>query len=472
MNIKLKILIIVFLTPVILKGKSIITTLPKKIVITDLSFNSYGGKRYEYIYELRLKKTDYKLYQTYLAERNFKKKRKKKTKKYIKNISSSLISELLTELQNKKDSLVIEDLGYSYEWFVLNNEQVFNKTRELWERRWPNSPNWNTYQATFIKKQLKDAKNISYAVQRRFLNQGYVTLHSSSGSKLRVDLFFEESGKKISITANDNYLGLPWIINDKEKYYNQNISDIIYALIPENSGYNKKGLKRQEQNIILDAIINQMYDDKCMRKVNQLSFYNYKKELDELEIKYKLWAFRTERSATNNWDGEYRLFMYARDTTETRHIRLGISLTIDENGLYTRDSILMKGDYYYSLVQQVPFLLEYLDENPKRSIDITFDNGNSLSEKVKEHQSTENSWYNGNCLNESSEDYLNKCVTFVMRDEKGNGSNWLITPELDVILIYYQHSKVYKYFDKDLGLEGPSIRYACKHFDLKGNIKK
>ena len=123
------------------------------------------------------------------------------------------------------------------------------------------------------------------------------------------------------------------------------------------------------------------------------------------------------------------------------------------------------------LVKKVPFLLEYLDEDLNRSIEVLFDNGNSLSEKVKSRQSGMYSYYKGGCLNGKNDAFLNQCIAFILWDENRNPSNWIITPDLDVILVYYQDPTVYKYTDEDLGLTGPSIRDACKHFDLQGNLK-
>ena len=465
-----RIILLILIAQLSLKanGQNYDFSLPYKIVISDMSFDSYVG-RFEYKYEMEKDGNIYKLYRTHFIESNFKKEKKKTKRKFLNSIPMELISKLIFELNNPKDSLQVEDLGFSHEWFKENNEKVYNIAKRLWMERWPNSPDWNSYQIKYIKEQLKNTNNISEGVQRKFLNKGYITLHSSGGSQLRIDLIYKEG--EISIESGGNYLGLPWIVGDK-RYYNQNMSDIFYQVIPSNKGFNKKRLERRDQKVILEAIVDQIYKDDCERKVKSFAFYNYENEVNELRDKYKLWGFKEERSGTNNWDGEHRLFMYAKDTLEERNIRFGVNLTIEGNTLFTRDSIIKKADYYFELVNQIPFLLDYLDENPNRSLDIAFDNGNSLSKKVKEYQSGKNSWYDGICLNGKTEEYLNKCVAFVLRDEEGNGSNWLITPELDVVLIYYQHPKVYKYSDKELGLQGPSIRYACKHFELNGEIKK
>ena len=75
--------------------------------------------------------------------------------------------------------------------------------------------------------------------------------------------------------------------------------------------------------------------------------------------------------------------MSAKDLNKERNIQCKLCLTFEKFGLYTRDSILLKGDYYMNLVRQIPFILEYLDENSQRNIDVPFDNGTSLSKKIK-----------------------------------------------------------------------------------------
>lgn len=200
-------------------------------------------------------------------------------------------------------------------------------------------------------------------------------------------------------------------------------------------------------------------------------FHNYEEEISELKAYYRVTGFREEGSASNNWDGEKRLCMYVKDNIELRNIRFKLCLTFEKNTLFSRDSIINKGAYYLSIVNRIPFLLDYLDADNRRSIQVSFDNGNSLSDRVKKFQSGQNSWVNGICLDGENDYFLNKCVSFVLFNEYGNGSNWITTPDLDVILVYYQHPTVYKYSDEDLGLTGPIIRYACKHFDLNGNFK-
>lgn len=442
---------------------------PHTIVIKDYSSDSYIGV-YEYEYELVLNGEKYSLFRCHLLESDRKGEKIRSKRKSLKEIPVDYITALLNEIQTPQNSLGLSNLGFSYEWFYENQDQLYDIAERQWKERWPDDRAWNSHQIELIKRELVNSENISRAVQQRFLGAGILVLHSSGRSQLTLELKYDQITTTLS--ASRNYLGLPWVVNGDQKIYNQEISKIIDKLIPENKGFNKGRLQADTREQILEGIIRTLYDNYCERKVKKLAHHNYKEEIDELRKRFAISGLKEERSATNNWNGEERLFMYARYTTESRNICFGINLTYEEETLYTRDSILKKADYYYRLVNEVPFLLAYLDENPERRIEIAFDNGFSLSPKVKEYQSHDNRWYKGSCLTGAKDEFLNKCVAFILRNEHGEGSNWLITPNLDVILIYYQHATVYRYSDEDLGLLGPSIRYACKHFDMSGNLKE
>ena len=442
---------------------------PHTIVIKDYSADTYTG-RYEYEYELVLTGDYYELFQCHLLESDRKGERTRSKRRSLKDIPIFLIDSLINEIENPQDSLGLSDLGFSYNWFYENKEELYNIAERQWKERWPDDRDWNFYQMEFIKEELVKGENISRAVQQRFLGAGTIVLHSTGRSKFIVELKYDQ--RTTILSASRNYLGLPWVLNNDQTLYNQGISKVINQLIPKNKGFNKKRLVPKEQKYILDGIIRKLYDNYCGREVKKLAYHNYKEEIDELRTQFEISGLKEERSGTNNWDGEDRLFMYAKSITESRNICLGINLTYEGETLYTRDSVLKKAEYYQQLVNEIPFLLEYLDEDPERRIEIAFDNGFSLSEKVKKYQAGHNSWYEGACLIGANEEFLNNSVAFILRNESGERSNWLITPNLDVILIYYQHVNVYRYSDEDLGLKGPSIRYACKHFDLNGNIKE
>lgn len=442
---------------------------PQTIVIKDYSADAYIG-RYEYEYELVLTGDYYELFQCHLLESDRKGERIRSKRRSLKNIPIFLVDSLINEIENPRDSLGLSDLGFSYNWFSENKEELYNIAERQWQERWPEDRAWNSHQISFIKEELVKGENISRAVQQKFIGTGIIVLHSTRRSKLTIELKYDQ--RTTILSASRNYLGLPWVINDGQTLYNQGISKIINELIPGNKGFNKKRLEPKEQEYILAGIVRKLYDNYCEREVKKLAHHNYKEEINELRAQFEISGLKEERSGTNNWDGEDRLFMYAKSVTENRNICLGINLTYEGETLYTRDSVLKKAEYYQQLVNEIPFLLEYLDEDPERRIEIAFDNGFSLSEKVKKYQAGHNSWYEGACLIGASEEFLNNSVAFILRNESGEGSNWLITPDLDVILVYYQHSTVYRYNDEDLGLEGPSIRYACKHFDLNGNIKE
>ena len=443
-------------------------TLPKLITIHDYTWSADDGN-FEYSYDLVLKEGKYELVQQLLIEYTYRNEKKDSKRKVIGEVPVSTIYELIESIQQPKDHFTIEDLGYDYAWFKENADEVFKISRKLWEKRWPDSPAWNSQQEEYIRSQLVTPLNISEAVQSRFFNKGYVILSNSVRNSLRLEFHYGDSLKVIE--KGSHFRGLPWKREDGTKLFNQRISDCVNRILPENRAFNKILIDEWTSQECLEAIIDRIYQSECESRVKELAYLNYEAELAELKGRFKLWGFKEKGSSTGNWSGEDRLCFFAKDTAETRNIRFRVCLTFEDNSLFTRDSVLKKGAKYLDLVQKIPFLLDYLDEDPNRSLDVSFDNGNSLSEKVKKHQSGEYSWSNSTCLKGMTEAFLDQCVAFVLRDEVGHGSNWIITPELDVILVYYQYPTVFKYSDEDLGLKGPSIRYACQHFDLEGNLK-
>ena len=172
---------------------------------------------------------------------------------------------------------------------------------------------------------MVDSFNISDAVQRRFLNKGYISLHSSGGGSLKIQLHYTDS--VTSIEMSNNYRGLPWKLNENTLSYNQKISDIIYDIIPKNKGFNKRKLERIEKAEILNAIIDQIYKNDCEEKVKKLVFYNYDNEISQLKAHYKVSGYKEEGSYSNNWDGEKRLCMNVKDTNELRNRVTHLNLT-------------------------------------------------------------------------------------------------------------------------------------------------
>jgi len=164
--------------------------------------------------------------------------------------------------------------------------------------------------------------------------------------------------------------------------------------------------------------------------------------------------------------------MYAKDTSIPQNIRFALTLQIDNSEPYTIDSFLHKADYYYNLLKQIPFLLEYIEAKPDRGIDIVFDNGNSLSDKVKERQSGNYHWssVSNACLAGATEEYLSKCATIILRiNGKNGGSQWIITPELDVILTYDSGPGCLPEILKQHNFKE---RFPCMQFNTNGELKE
>ena len=430
--------------------------LPDKIVISDYSWSTYEGA-IEYDYEMVLKGEKYELSQIKLRKKFMDKELRKYLTVKLKQIPLDLVKKILLEMKKPKAQLTIADLGYDYQWFEDHVDSALNICRG-------NQKYWNQEQIDFTKSELTKPENIDDAIRRRILFEGYIPLFHHNTRKFTIELIFTNSTRLLY--AGQNYLGLPWVDEKGTAFYNTEISQIMLSILPERKSQNIAAFRKRD---MFPGLVRQIYDDKCRKKVKSLTAISYKEELDELKGKYVLSKMMEEGSYSGNWNGEDRIYLQAQSPDMNPGVYMGISLTMENGSLFTRDSILKKADFYVALVQGIPFLMDFLSENDERSIEILFDNGNSLSPKVKKYQKGGREW---GCLTGANEDYLNSCVHFVMRDSNGS-SNWIITPEQSVILVYYQgNGNVYKYNDRDLSATGPSIRRVCQYFELNGDLKE
>ncbi|MEL7005974.1 MAG: hypothetical protein AAFN93_25090, partial [Bacteroidota bacterium] len=294
---------------------------PDTILIHDYSADTYIG-RYEYEYELVLKGEYYELFRSHLLESDRKGDRIRSKRKLLKEVPRNTIGRLLSELENRQDSLGLSDLGFTYNWFYENEEKLYDIAKRQWQERWPDDRDWNAYQIELIKEEVTKGENISRAVQQSFLGAGILVLHSTGSSRLSIELKFDR--ETIILAASRNYMGLPWVVNDNQEFYNQGISAVINEFLPTNEGFNKRRLTPIDEGEILERIVRRLYDNYCEREVKKLAYHNYQRELNELKDRFELSGIREERSGTYNWSGEDRLFMYARDFAEDRNIYFGI----------------------------------------------------------------------------------------------------------------------------------------------------
>lgn len=419
--------------------------LPTRVLIVDRSYDKYYGN-YEYSYELTVENGNYLVYQTVQRvgdDSTF-------AKKLLKTVPASTVGQLVEELSNPRQSVTPADLHVSYADF---------KKRHLFSYYEQYRMTWTREQIQFTRKELAKPDNIDYAIRRYILRYHYTRLHSSGGRTFTVSLQYPDH--QTTLTASSNKYGIPWKDERGSLYYNVGISQSLLALLPAVPSANWTAFQPED---LVPGLAGQIYQDRCAKAVGLMSWHIYRKQFKQLKKRYAIGAIsEQERSYDWQWNGEKRLYFQVKNATMPQGVYLGVALTVTDGKLFPVDSLLHQAPRYIQQVQRVPFLMAFLAADTARRAVVSFNNLRSLSEKMKEYQLSGH-----DCLQGVSASYLNQCVAFRLTEENGRDSVWLITPQLDVILLYYFGQGAYKYSDAQLG---NNRQRACKHFNLDGSLK-
>ncbi|UOQ97260.1 hypothetical protein MUN81_18725 [Hymenobacter sp. 5317J-9] len=434
-----------FLGVVLIPSLAIGAPLPKRVLIADRSYDKYYGS-HEYFYELIAENGNYQVYQTGQRvgdDSTF-------AKKFLQAVPTSTVVQLLDELDQPRHSVTPADLHVSYADF---------KKRHLFKYYKQYRMTWTREQIRFTRKELAKPENIDYAILRYVLRHRYTRLHSSGGRTFTVSLLYPDH--QTTLTASSNKYGIPWKDEHGALYYNVGISQSLLALLPAVPSANWTAFQPED---LVPELAEQIYQDRCAKVVGLMSWHTYRKSFKQLQKRYVIGAIsEQERSYDWQWNGENRLYFQAKNATMKQGVYLGVALTITNGKLFPVDSLLHQAPRYIQQLQQVPFLMTFLAADTARRAIVSFNNIRSLSEKMKEYQLS-----GRDCLQGVSTAYLNQCVALRLTEENGRDSVWLITPQLDVILLYYFGQGAYKYSDAELG----NNRYhTCKHFNLDGSLK-
>ncbi len=437
--------ILFFLVGMSLQVSALCTALPTRILIADQSYDKYYGN-YEYAYEILAEKGNYQIYQTAQRVGND----STFAKKLLKTVSASIIIQLIEELSHPRQNVTPTDLNFQYADFrkahLFNYYQQYRMT-------------WTREQVLFTRKELAKPENIDHAIRRCILRQGYTRLHGSGHRAFTFSLLFPDH--KTTFTASSNKYGLPWKDDQGVLYYNVGISRCLLDVLPNVPSQNRESFRQED---LVPELAGQLYLDHCAKAVGLMSWHTYRKSFEIIRERYAIGVIREEeRSFDWQWNGEKRLYFEAKNETMRQGVYLGVTLTIVNGKLFPVDSLLYQAPHYIQQLQRIPFLVEFLAADTARRAVVSFNNIRSLSEKMKEYQPS-----GRDCLQGVSVAYLNQCVTLRLTEESGRNSVWLVTPQLDVILLYYFGEGAYKYSDAELGND----RYrTCKHFNLDGSLK-
>jgi len=391
------------------------------------------------------------------------------------------------------NKLSLRDLGVDSAWIAGHSDKVFSAVRRQYD-------DWTPRQTAFAKKELGDYSNYDPAARRAILQEGSYYIAKDFALSFNLQCYYQGDTAR-SVNASENYLGLPWQVGNRLSY-NPGIARAIITLLPEDLSGNLPRLKGAR---LLQLLARQVYEDKISPELPNLAVLEYtgytnelkrdftvlgvaEASLDWLEFKHDPQTFRFTLEHPSLHPGIQLLF-YA--------IRLGHSL-------YPPDSLREVFPLLRDRIEHVKFLMDYLDGNPNRKINLFFFNHLAISRRHiadfnqdSTHWKLHDAWVKDMAMYQTSKvkpdfdiaesietskrvecgcnfrfdnGWLQRSILFEVRDEYGNSSTWLLLPDNTPVLWYFQGENVYKLTHKDLGTNGRSVQYPCRKLDAEGNL--
>lgn len=412
----------------------------------------------------------------------------------VGNVTNADIRGLIRAINDTSFSeLRLRDLDVDSGWITGHSGRLFSYVRRQYD-------DWTPRQTAFAKKELGDCTNYYIAARRAVLKEGYYYIAKDFALSFNLQFYYQGDTAR-SVNASENYLGFPWQVGNRLSY-NPGISRAIVALLPEDRSGNLPRLKGAH---LWQVLALQEYEDKISSQLPALAVLEYtdytnalKKDftvlgaaeasLDWLEFKHDPQTFRFTLQHPSLHPGIQLLFY---------SIRLGHSL-------YPLDSLRQAFPLLRDRIEHVKFLMDYLDGNPNRKINLFFFNHLAISRshitgfnQDSTHWKLHDAWVKDMAVYQTSKvkpdfdiaesietskqvecgcnfrfnnDWLQHSILFEVRDEYGNSSTWLLLPDNTSVLWYFQGESVYKYSYKDLGTNGRSVQYPCRKLDAEGNL--
>ncbi len=434
------------------------------------------------------------IYQTYKYIRDNKGEKKSSSIKKMKAISIDKITSLLNAINdNSFPKLQLQNFGYGKDWILSNADKLFSYVED-------NCNHWTPQKITFVKQQLSEVDNFEQALNSVLVQGGFSS--SDQGIDFKA-IFYYKDLRPITIEANGNSMGMPWKI-DSDLSFNPAIPILISQILPMNSSYNKRRFNSQQW--LIPALVNDIYHDKCEKKMNELAILEFAKEVDELKAKYTIVSSSEYPYRDGYISGDKQVLKFElHDFFMLANLNIDLYLTREKNTIYSRDSILNKGFKLVQTVQEIPFIRNYLLADSSRKLMINFENGASINNTVIDgFNKSEIEWKNYDndvlqrhwmdsmkigsgrdetaALAVSKEIYcgcnfrldnifLRRGIYFVIHDEnKGDWSNWIILPDSTIILWWVQGDGFLNYRNTDLGVDGKGLHNVCKKISRNGEI--
>jgi hypothetical protein len=457
-----------------------LANLPDSIRMIDRSFSYLDSYDYEYIFIK--KRNHYQVYQIYSSVIEKGKTKTSVNRIHITDVSIDDIEKVITASEDSNfTSLDITNFGYSH-------QSLQNKQDELWNYVKGKYKHWTDFQKQFAMAELLKVNNYNKALRRSILQEGYIPLSRHGGSEFKLTIYY--GSKTTILQSSDNLFGFPWK-TDTHETFNMLIPNLVSQIIPENKSFNKKRFNRDAGNL-LEILAVQIFNDECESNLQKLAPLAFKKELSELEP-----FFTIQNNNEHPYYGRYikpdsQTF---KITLKNDMMKYGVSLQYfisrRGNSLYPRDSLLKKYKSIIARVQNIKFLMQFLEEDTARKIEICFFDNRAFNnynidgfnknpsewqkydEMVKRmpDQSKFINLYCG-CNFRLDKEYLENAIFFELISEFKEKSIWVLLPDETPVLWFFEGQNAYKYNYKDYKTKGVSVQYACTKFDSEGRFIK
>lgn len=425
------------------------------IIIYDHSWKS--EETYQYRYSLKKSGNKFILYQNNLYKKTFLTETKQESIIQIKKISSKELLELNKELCDTNfKQLKLKHFGYDQKWIESHKDKLLNLK---------SSGQWSKNQIAFVKKEIHSYENFEKALVRYMDHEnGYSVPRKYTD--FRAVLYFKNKDS-IVIKASNNYLGLPWFINEEESY-NPKIAKLFHDILPKNASFNVDLFKSHD---LINPLTLSIYEHDCAGKLKEIAAFDYKKELNDLKDSFII--VRGEEVKHRYWNPNPIIYLTLKSPLMYKNVSIEYYLNKEGKTLYTRDSLLYESNKIISRIQSITFIKDYLNQDSTRQLKIFYYNNNAITdEDIRRFNNKNPSLEKCECNLNLDDNYLKQSIYFQITDKYDRNSEWVLLPDDTIILWAFVGKTVINFSYSDFGSSGYGKQYVCKKITRTGEVKK
>lgn len=409
------------------------------------------------------------------------------------DVPASEVARLLAAMRDTTHpTLLLSDFGLDSAWFARHQNQMFGYIRSKYDY-------WTAEQEAFAKKQLSDMAHIDSVEREVILQEGIVWIAKDYSMRFNACFYFSGRAPD-SLSATENFLGLPWTVNGRPTF-NLDIPRLMAGMLP--GGRSSAARRFGSEDRLPRMLAEKVFDWYCERQIMPMAVTPYQGYIDSLRKDFQvlgagesnyIWQIR------NRW---YQTFCF---TLHSPRLPPGAQLlfyaTRSGRRLYPEDSLLRQLPGIAERVGRLTFLTDYLAGDPRRKLNVFFFDNRGLSPDHitgfngtpagwKEHdlwvrdmhslankpdfdvaESIENSKeVNCGCNLRLDDTVMQRAVLLELRDENGGTSTWVLLPDDTPVLWHFEGEGVYRYTKEELGFKGKfGVLYPCRKADALGRL--